>query len=1053
MNRCFLFATVALVLVVAVTSPADAQVSTSEVRGSIKDTTGAPIPGVTIRLVSVGQGITRETLTDNAGSFLISALAIGEYEVFADLSGFSPFHKTGLRLSVAEVLRLDIVLSIAGVAAEVQVIAMTERLVNTTSATLGQVVGAERIAGLPLNGRNWAQLATLSPGVSQFTTYNAGTALYEAGGIRLTVGGARDAANRFLLDGVNLNDLNNRTPAGLSGQTLGVDAIQEFRVLTSSYGAEFGGGSGGIVTAVTKSGTSKLHGTLSEFLRDDAIQARNYFDSAVEPAFRRNQFGGTLGGPTGISQTFFFGAYEGFRETLDTPQVAVVPDALARAGVLPDGPVVINPRVLPFLASPLFALPNGRNFGNGTAEYRFSNRQIINDDYALARVDAQLSANHGLMGRYQMIRSNSENPITGSPAMILDQKVANHYGALQWQSILSDRWVGTFRANVTRTDHAALNAARFDVDPAIQMVPGQTGNVPPQMDLPSGSNGSSRTAPISFAQTLVAGRADFVYAKGAHVVKFGANVEHYNYDFFTQQRLSGQFIFTSLRSFLEGTPQTGFVYGGPLVGEPDVSNLYFSNVFFESYAQVDWNLRKNVTVNLGLRYEPTTVATEKNSHAMLIEPFDIRDFSDKVVPTVGTETMTAQKTLGNWAPRLGLVWDLRGDGKTALRAGYGTYFDPILGWPYTHYISAPTLRTSFFLSNPQFPNAIDSLRAATQPPPFLAVVEPNLRSPRQYRWSADVQHELPWGSVLGVAYVGARGKYLSYSATWNSPIPDVLPDGELFVPAGRPRRNPAFGNIRGTANDARSWYQSLQTSLSHSTAAFTSHFSYTLSEATDYKSQESSSGGATGEGAELQNPFNLDRNKGPAAFDATHALTASLTGRLPSISQAPAAFKKLINDWSLAGILTLRSGVPFTPGINGDWPRLGPTSSGNAVPNWAPGRGPKDAVLGEPGRYFDPNAFILPLQGTIGNVGRNSLRGPWLATVDLAATKRVKVAASQIEFRVEVFNAFNRANFDIPNRIVFGGRNQTEAPLPTAGVITRTVTPSRTWQFGVKVVF
>jgi hypothetical protein len=1043
----------ALLALVTLASVEAGQVGGGEIRGTVRDVTGAVLPGVVVQLTSVERNVSRETVTDAGGRFSAPGLMVGAYVVAAQLAGFGPVQQT-VTLNVAEVLPVDLVLRPSGVA-ETVTVAATAPVVNTTSAMLGQVVEAREIQNIPLNGRNWAQLATLTPGVTQFTSVNTGgTPVYEGGGIRLTVGGARDASNRFLLDGVSMNDISGRTPSGMSSQTLGVDALQQFRVLTSSYGAEFGGAGGGVVTAVTKAGTSQLHGTVSEFVRNDAFDSSDYFATGTKPQFRRNQFGGALGGPAGMPRTFFFGAYEGFRDHLDTSQVATVPDAAARAGILPDGPVSISPKILPFLNSPLFPLPNGRNFGNGTAEYRFVNPQATQDDFMLGRWDYHVTATNAVMARFQSLRSTAETPVDRSPGMFLDQNVRNVYFSAGWQSIMSSRWIASYRVNATSTRRGAVNSARFEVAPALQMLPGRTGNVPPQIDLPSGSIGSTRVAPLTMGQKLFAGRADFAYARGNHNVKFGGNLEGYRYDLYAQQRLSGQFTFTSLRTFLQGTPQTGFIYGGPFVGEPDASNLHFRNAYIETFVQDDWKIRPNLSVNLGLRYEPTTMATEKNSNGMRIAPFDPRDLKAIVVPTQGTKTMVQKNgSLADFAPRLGIVWSPGSGGRTSARAGYGRYFDPILGWPYTHFIAAPTLRTTFTLTNPLFPNAIDSLSLGAQPPPVVAPVDPFLRTPTQDRWSAGMQRELPWKNVIDVNYVGSRGTNQTYAGTWNSPIPDTLADGTLFIPAGRPRRNPALGAVRATVSDGKSWYEGLQVGWSRRDRALTSHVSYTWSQSLDYKSSESSAGGATGEGAELIEIFDLDRNKGRSAFDARHVLTASIVTGVSSVARGPAVTRALASGWNFATIVMLRSGLPFTPGINGDWARRGASSSGNSVPSWAPGRNASNAILGGPDRYFDPTAFVLPLQGTIGNVTRNELEGPGLATVDVAVSRRIPLRAVAGQFRVEVFNLLNRANFDVPNRLVFGGVSQTEAPLATAGVISRTVTLPRSFQFGFSLTF
>src|ERR1700693_1322968 len=366
-----------------------AQVTTGTISGTVKDSTGAVLPGAKVVVLNEETGISRTVETDAAGRYSALSLGLGNYRVTGSLEGFQTEVRSGIVLTVGREAVVDLTLTVGAVTQTVEVMGEAP-LVESTSASLGSLVDDRTIRELPLNGRSYDQLALLQPGVtllspgqSSLTAFNFGS------GKRFSVGGQRANSNSFLLDGTIINDQANATPGGAAGTNLGVDTILEFKIFTNSFKAEYGHSAGSVVTAITRSGTNTLHGTAFEYIRNSALDARNFFDvRSGPPSFKRNQFGGVLGGPIKKDKTFFFVGYEGLRQGLAATQIATVPTLLARQGILPTGTVPVNPASVPFLN--LYPLPNGRDFGDGTGEYLSAPTIVTNENNFMARVDHQL---------------------------------------------------------------------------------------------------------------------------------------------------------------------------------------------------------------------------------------------------------------------------------------------------------------------------------------------------------------------------------------------------------------------------------------------------------------------------------------------------------------------------------------------------------------------------------------------------------------------------------------------------------------------------------------
>ena len=1051
MNSLRQIAIVVAVVVFAAAVSASAQ-QAGALTGVVRDSTSGILPGVTVTVLNLDTGASRQAITGGDGRYTVAALAPGRYKARAALDGFSPV-EVEMTLRVGQTLAADLVLGLSTLKEVITVQALAAQ-VDTVSATVALVVDQKLIADLPLNGRGWAQLATIMAGVNQFTSVNTSSVGFNPPGVRLAISGANDKMHRILWDGVNANDVVNATPGGVSGQMLGVDALQEFKVMSSSYPAEFGGASGAVIAAVTKSGANQFSGSFFEFNRNKALNARDYFSGPEKPGFQRNQFGGTVGGPIRRNKIFFLGAYEGLIERLTTSNLIVTPNTAARNGMLPDGPVTITPGARALLNSPVLPVPNGRDLGDGTGEYRYNAERPIDEHFFLGRADIQLATSNRLYGRYNQMISTSDLPIAGGHELFTHEEIKNLYSMVEDQHVFGVSTVATVRGTFTRTDTQGANRASFDVSPELQVLPGRTGGVPPQLLVGPVTYGSSRGLPIGFIQNLYGARADVTVVKGAHTLKFGGNVERYVYDMGTQTRLSGQFNFANFRQVLEGRPSVGLFYGGGFI--PGATDGYgtYGNFYLETYAQDTWAVASNLTINLGLRYEPTTTVTERTSEAVRINDFDPNDFAQKVVLENGVDSPYDRPSMTQIAPRVGLSWDIGGDHKTVVRSGWGLYYQPMLFWYALNYLAAPG--GLFQISSPQFPNALDSLGTGPQPPPAPFLLARKMDTPYVSRWNAGVQRDLGWGTTIDVNYVGSRGYNQVMMEQLNGALPQRQSDGSLLFVPGTPRRNPTLGGVVATTTRGKSWYNGLLIQLSKRMSdGLQFESAYTLAKSEDYKSGLTGGNSAIGESGENYNVYDPAMDKGLSAFDVRHTFSAAVTYLMPYGRSPRNLLEQLFGGWQVGAVVSMRSGMPFTPAVNGNWTGFGPLV-GEGRPNWAPGRNAENAIIGTQRQWFDPTAFVLPPRGTFGEVPRNALEGPSLRTVDVSLMKNVTggvFGSTRLQLRLEVFNLFNRANFDLPVRSVYAGVRADERPLGTAGLITNTVTPGRQAQIGVKFLF
>jgi len=1009
-------------------------------------------------------------MSNGAGIYSVPDLQPSTYEMTVSTVGFASQRRPNIVLTVGSEEVLNITLSPSIVNSSIDVIADASG-VEQESAALAGVEDARATRELPLNGRDWTQLALLQPGVSAIRAQNTLNGSSSNRGSRgfgsaVSIGGGRPTQNNYFVDGISQNDYTNGVPGSGLGLALGVDAIQEFSILTNNYNASYGGASGGVVNAVSRSGANAVHGDAYEFLRNDKLDARNFFDGR-KPPFRRNQLGAAVGGPVKHDRAFFFVNYEGLQQALTTTSIATVPSAAARAGNLAEGNVTISPKVVPYLA--LWPFPNGPLLGNGDmGEYIFTARSPAAENTGLVKVDHSLSPKDSFAFSWSTDNGHTQTP-NALNSIFADNRLWRNTASINVTHIFNLQVVNVFRMGINRVTAQGLATSPGNnpaaSDPSLGILPGRDAPVLTVPGLTTFTGGNNGLATTNFWFTNFQTYNDLSMQKGKHAIKVGAEFVRYRYNTQVAAAPNGQYDFASLSDFLTNGRLSDFfadVYYSGRQATPSGTGFPergFRQNVAGAYFQDDYRWLPNLTVNLGVRYEMASVPNEVNG---LVS--NLRDiYSTKL--NVG-QPLFRNPTRYNFEPRVGLVWASSKDGKTSIRAGFGI-FDVL---PLIYEIAMLEAYSGPFSSivtliNPpagSFPYS-GYQTILTLNPNNAPVREPSIQydPPRNYvmQWNASVQRMLAPNLMLLVAYAGSRGIHMfTMSNDADIVMPTYTSQGYVFPsPVGSGTRlNPNVGSIRQVTWGDSSNYNSLQTRLQR-------RFSHGFQLRGAFTWQKSIDGYSSSVfPTQFQNSvstlyINRHLNRGPSDFNVGRVAVIDGLWGLPRIKTAPLALKALTNGWEMAGIFTASDGLPFTPLISGD--AVGENSSGSYdVPNRVVGPACTHLTnAGNPSHYINLACYSFPVPANLlGNAGRNSLVGPGLAELDYSVSRdfpmRFISEAARLQVRAEMFNLANRANFEppLPNNMLY---NTKGAPLATVGIITSTATTSRQIQLALRVVW
>jgi len=1051
--------TLIMVLVLAqswLITQVNAQTTRATILGTVTNEKGELVPNAKVTAKNVDTNISRETTTDDAGLYRLPELVPGNYEVRVDVQGFAPDVRSGIDLTVGREAVVDFALKVGQV--QEQVIVQDAPLVQTTTSEVSYLVTRKQIEELPLNGRDVLQLATLHSGIISTSSNTDAQAEVGAGTTRLSVNGARLDFNAYFLDGTETSDAFGNSPGGLGGGFLGVDALREFQVLASNYSAEYGQGGGAIFNAVTKSGTNNLHGTAFEFIRNSALDARNFFNAQKLP-FQRNQFGGSLGGPIRKNSTFIFGSYEGLRRREGTSTLFSVPSADARVGLLVSNPtdpcvgktqVQVNPAMVPYLA--LFPLPSAATCFD-TGIYRRDFKESTNEDFFMVRLDHNLTDKHSFFGRYTIDDSDLTG-VNSNAGVIQQQELTNRnqYVALEALSLLTPQAINSLRFGFNRSNFGSNFPFSIPVPDDLAFLPGH----PMGATVLSGLSDlrPALTAARQFVLNTYEVNDQFVFTAGNHSLKFGGMVRWYQLNANSPLLTDGAFLF--------GGGVQGLLQGGTLLLTPQPGTDFYRNIrqkLFGLYVQDDWKVRRNFTLNLGLRYEPYSTPTEANG-----KDVNFRNFTDA---TSSPPPYIENPSYHNFGPRVGFAYDPTGDGRWAIRGAFGVFYSAILPMRYRFQISAVPPFANLIavpaIPGCSFPSTFNCVGSINFPLGMRWNTEFQAEQPTIYQWNGNVQREISRDLVVQAGYVGSRGIHLETGFTSNVRRDFMIVNGQKFFPGTGPRINPNFNGIQLLNFHGDAYYHAMQLTATRRYAkGLQFQLAYTWAKSIDTNSATDSVFTNGTVGSDAQDPYDTRAEKGLSDFDVRHNFVANFLYDLPIGNGLSGASGKLLGGWSLGGILNLRSGFPFNVHIGQgfDRARNGIDNTRSQRPNMAPGRTYESAITGDPDRYVDPTAFVLQPKGFYGNEGRNVLSGPDLKVFDLTVIKKTAITERvSMEFRTEVFNLFNHTNFAGPepnNRAVFVRADPiTDAPeIPaTFGQLTKTATSSRQIQFGLKFIF
>jgi len=1045
--------------------------TTGTIVGIAADSTGAAVPAATITAANHATHFTRQTETDETGEYVLTVLPVGVYTVTGEKQGFEKFVIPDVTVHVNESVRVDVQFAVGKVTQSISVIE-SSAVVDTRSSTVGKVVEERKITELPLNERNFLNLATLQPVPAMEITSNNTPEI--SGGVKAVfqVNGLRLQSNNFLLDGAD----NNEPFLGTAMATPSPDALSEFKILTNSFSAEFGGGGGSIVNVITRQGTNHFRGSVYEFFRNDKLDAANFF-AISKDKLRRNQFGATFGGPIVKDKTFFFANYEGFRLREGITRTATVPSLMDRAFVPPGG---VNP-----VAAALLSLIPAPNVGDPNTSHIFVSSPVTRNDanQFTTRLDHSFTSKNGLSGRYYFnqgeIHRNFTNTLFGISIDLPNFPLKDTY-RIENLSLTDTHFFSSSLSNEARF---GFNRGRFDSAVSeIVRTPATFGfNLPttkavhnmPLVALAGFTAfGTFNDSPSFRRENVYQIQDQMSWIRGKHALKLGANILKTQMNIPSSDSIAeGAFLFiptpgfSAFQNFLAGQANL-FFQGGGVTTRPW---RYSSYNFF---VQDDWRVTPNFTLNLGLRYELPLPPTDTQNRVVALRPGQ----QSTVIPTAppgllfvgdqGITRSTIATDKNNFAPRIGFAWDLFGSGKMSLRGGYGFYYDRLIGLlPFQFgldppFYIIPTLPGPFIASfgdpfggkSPFAGQTAQDIANAKIFPlfSFLQIMDKDMRTPYVQQWNLSYQLQALRDMVVEVGYVGTKSTRLPQAVNINSARPTRPFAPFLFQ----------VSNYQTTDNAN---YHALQISANKRMGHGLSFLaSYTWSHSIDGDSIPVNFLNPTSEAVFLEDRTNLRLERGNSAFDARHRFVGSFLYELPFLRDRRDWAGTAFGNWQVNAILTFQSGFPLTvldtsdPNQDGDAtdrpnPVTDPFAAGPTSSNLAGCKATASAGGFAADRtqtvqtWFNPCAFAHPPLGTDGLVSRNSVVGPGIKNVDFSLFKNFPIGeVRNLQFRAEFFNLFNHPNFGFP---------VNDINSPNAGRILRTRLSSRQIQLALKLLF
>jgi hypothetical protein len=1068
-----------------------AQAASASIQGTVTDSSGAAIPDASVQVKSVNTGAT-QTVTSNAqGRFVASDLGVGDYELQAAKPGFQTVVRKGVTLTVGTQSVVDFSLPVGQQQQTVTVEGQASQ-VETTNSSVGTLTDQRQMNELPLNGRGFEQLIQLTAGVNVVN----GAAPGGGGGFMLfgmqgrapeySIAGSRPEGQQILIDDESLQNFDNKGMSSVLGTSLGVEAIGEFQTLTNTYSAQFGG-NGGVINAVSKSGTNAFHGSAYEFLRNDALDARQFIDPATIPEFRQNQFGGSIGGPIKKDKTFFFVNYEGIQLVQGETRIGAVPGCNLPQFAANCVITAANPATAQALANTLAVYPNATTVVNGQPEVAETANRNAHENYILGRFDYNISEKDSLFVRYISDKSQYTEPFGGGgfggttavpywPEIDLEHE---QFATIEWRRLISPTLVNVARASFSRpgeyeyTGQTKAPGLVNGQDP-LQFFGAGNGRQDGSLTITGYTTlGGAFQLPFNTTPNRFTEGDDIIWTHGAHNIRMGASVVRVDTNTFMPFFDGSSWSFTSLSNFVKGTVAS--VLYVPL---GDYANRDYREINFTPYIQDDWKVSSKLTLNMGLRWEFVTNGVDAHN-----DLYEVPNVATAVAPyyTHVSNVMASNPNVRNFDPRFGFAYDPFADHKTSIRGGFGIFHEP----------TQPSIYTAgYWACYPWGLSVLVGALGATYPnipkPGGLNLAAPSCSpgwdydaesTPYNMQYNLNIQRELMRGTVLTVGFIGSRGLHGFTEQENNPPLACTYAEGPHcsnpsyangflggYFGYGTPGAvtangylNPGLGSFPNVTPEATSRYNSMLISL---TRRFTRNVQFSAS----YNlSNCISDGGWLGSfnsngQSEFMNPYNLTLDKAPCSWNQSQVFKAT------GLVALPFRGNRFVQGWQLSGIVTANSGLPLTITDGYDEATGGSNYALPTRPDYVSGC---QVYVKQVTEWYNPQCFTISAPGTFGDLGSDTLIGPRFVDFDFAVLKDTTLRENlRLQFRAEFFNILNHTNLALPNASLFvGGGSDPGGVLANygnggasgrsalAGQITNMFGTPRVIQFAMKLVF